>query len=400
MTAPAPTWWPTQSPFVASLSANCNAAPTQVTGTSTVYLTYTYAVTVTQPTTTIQTTTDQGPYYFSVVNGSTAWAGRKTPPATDSLVLETTVVLISPVLSTPIPSTLAMTSYSTVSYPNTWLSTWVARTWASTTTPVPSNTAVLSYGAVSTPSASPPAWNSVSTESVTWIATEPSTSSIAAFVSASATAFTGFGSLGWNSTSNANTEAITGLSANMLPSWSTYATGASSVTAAADPSASPKPELKVRHVNEIRQVGSEVTATIDGVVVSWINVWDGTTTITTIPPIPTFPSNTAVTRETPTPPLKSTQSLPPLSLPHSKTWTTMAVSPSTWGTPSWTPTTWTSQHLTPSTISWYSNTTATSPTASATPSCAYSALSPTDRFEINVCTPCRCTSNTNHSPVR
>lgn len=393
--------------------------PSQVTGTSTVYFTHTFAVTVTEPVTPIQTTSDQGPYYFSVVNGSTAWAGGQTPPATDSLVLATTVISIEPIPSTSALSTLAVSSYNAVIYPSSL---------PSTSTPTPSNIAVSSNSAVWYPNTSMITLTNISTELVTSTIAWPSTIASPASASSYPTAFAGIGSLGWNASASTNNGAITGPSANIFPGWATYATGASSVTAAADPpvsSSASKPELKVRRdlgVNQIRQVGAIVIATIDGQIVSWTNLWDGITTITT-----TTPGRSTSNIPTPVGPAKSstTTDLEPATLSlsewkqpsptwsslPSKSWTTMAISTSTLATPSWTLTStsvsqsWTT-HRIASSVSWsslYKNATATSASASPTHSCAYSSLSPSDRFEINVCTNFATPLpflNTNYSSVR
>ena len=393
--------------------------PSQVTGTSTVYLTHTYAVTVTEPITPIETTSDQGLYYFSVVNGSTAWAGGRKPPATDSLVLATTVISIEPVPSTLAPSMLAVSSYNAAIYPSSL---------PSISTPTPSNIAVSNDSGVWHPNTLMTTLTSISNELVALTTAWPSTTAFAASASSYPIAFTGIGSLGWNASASTNNGAVTGPSANIFSGWATYAIGASSVTAAADPpvsSLATKHELKVRRdlgVNQIRQVGAIVTATIDGQVVSWTNLWDGiTTTTTTTPgrstsniPTPVGPAKSSTTTDCEPAALSLSQWEKPSptwsSLP-SKSWTTMTVPTSTWVTPSWTPTStsvsqsWTTHHA-PSSVSWsswYQNATVTSASASPTHSCAYSSLSPSDRFEINVCTNSTTLLpflNTNYSLVR
>ncbi|MCJ1312133.1 hypothetical protein MMC25_005807 [Agyrium rufum] len=67
-------------------------------------------------------TSDQGPYFFSVISSSTVWAGGRTPPISISQILSTSTVLVSPVpfisfsvsaTTTVLPLTITITETET-----------------------------------------------------------------------------------------------------------------------------------------------------------------------------------------------------------------------------------------------------------------------------------------------
>lgn len=171
---------------------------------------------------------DKGPYYFSEHDGTLAWLDGKTPPATGSFLTVTTFITVQPV-PTNFPALAEETTLS-----------------------------IAEESTVAT------TYSTVSLYSVTTVyRTKVITSTIP--IPAIAVKFSP-GSAGWNSSFTA---LLKGGSGNPKPT--VWQTGATHVTG----------QL------EARQVGAWVTATINGVVVSWINSYDGKPTSTPPSPNPT-----------------------------------------------------------------------------------------------------------------
>ncbi len=188
--------------------------------------------------------TDQGPYSFAEHSGTTIWLGSKTPPTSESIVYMTKAITVEPVLSSAAAPTT--TSFSTLSL------------------------------------------TTVTSETFTETVTESSSSPVA-----SAKPFTGVATYGWNSTLTTLLKVQVGAkgSGRVQPTGfvpespvgtehgrpSPYATGRSSESLAA------------------RQVGSIVVATIEGIVVSWTNSYDGQPVTT---PTPVAQSSASVVEAT------------------------------------------------------------------------------------------------------
>ena len=183
------------------------------------------------------TTSASGLYSFLVENGITIWLGGITPPATESFVVATATVVVEPV-------------------PNLQSSSSTVQVQA----PIP----VTSIETVQV--------TSVFTINLAEIPTE---SSSVASVSAAAKSFPGAGSNGWNVTTLTR---VTHRKHETGTGYHRHATGASGGFAHhslesyhwSNPIPSGEPEPKDK-----RQLGAIVTATIDGVIVSWTNTYDG-----------------------------------------------------------------------------------------------------------------------------
>ncbi|MCJ1416726.1 hypothetical protein MMC32_003064 [Xylographa parallela] len=228
----------TSSPATSSDSVPfLTTSVSDLTETTVIWETYTSDSSTVQASSPTPTSPASGLYSFIVVNGITSWLDGFTPPATDSFVIATATVVIEPVPTSQ--------SLSSIMQPQSLV-------------PV----------------------TSIETIQVTSIYTADLAETLiesasATSVSAAAGSFHGIGTHGWNATTLTRiTHVKHGSGTAHLP----YATGASSGFArhpvvsfsgsALIPSSWPTQ-------NEKRQVGSIVTATIDGVVVSWTNYWDG-----------------------------------------------------------------------------------------------------------------------------
>ena len=213
-----------------SIAAPLVDTPTDITGTFTNIETITNLLSLV-PAAASSANADQGPYSFAEHDGSTTWLGGKAPPGSQSIVTKTKAITVEP---------------------------------------VPTGTDAASAEAPTTTSYSTLSLTTVTSVVFTKTVTEPSLIPVA-----SAKRFTGLGSYGWNSTlttlvkvaAGANGSGHSHLPENTHEGGSSfgtghyvgvpYATGEASGTLAE------------------RQVGSIVTATIGGVVVSWTNGYDG-----------------------------------------------------------------------------------------------------------------------------
>ncbi len=222
---------------VAGVSVN----PTVTTATSTIYTTLTSVVSIDEPSS-APVVTDQGPYSFNVNGDSTSWFGGRTPPSTGSLVTSTSVVTLVPVPeSSPasnkgLEPTVSVTP--TTSYTTTFLTTVVS-----------------------------------------WIHIETLTKSMPSSV-ASAKIFSGLGSNGWNVTYTTLKTVKASDGGSRVVKSAISKTGLNDETplplpgsALTLPASSPSMDLtKHKHA---RQLGAVIDATIDGVVVSWTNNYQG-----------------------------------------------------------------------------------------------------------------------------
>ena len=241
---------------------------TEITGTSTIFATHTNFVSVVEVTPT-SVSANQGPFYFSVHDGTTEWAGGKTPPATYSQVLQTATVVVVPVPTSHSTSSMekALTTTSTLTIMST-----IYLTQALTKTVVETNSLPL------TPL----------TSIVTIYLTETVVSNTIVTPSP-LKSFTGIGSSGWN-TSTTHQQSTAGATGTGLPGPHTYAIGASGVIAPSFKSTNSAPTAikSGEKINKMkaRQVGALVTATINGVIVSWTNTYDGSTPTKSLPLAP------------------------------------------------------------------------------------------------------------------
>jgi len=210
-----------------------------LTATSTTFETITHVVSLLTATA-MPVKTDQGPYSFAEHSGTTIWLGSKTPPTSESIVYMTKAITVEPVPT------------------------------------VPTSTDVSGAAARTTTSFSTLSLTTVTSETFTETVTESSSSPVA-----SAKPFTGVATYGWNSTLTTLLRVQVGAkgSGRVQPTGiapespvgtehgrpSPYATGGSSESLAA------------------RQVGSIVVATIEGIVVSWTNSYDGQPVTTATP---------------------------------------------------------------------------------------------------------------------
>ena len=204
----------------------------QVTSTA-ITKTVTATVVSTQAISVIQASSpseDQALYSFAEDNGTTTWLGA-TPPASASLITSTQVVTVQPVppgyVAPPVEAT-PVTSYLTLS----------------------------------------------STETLTETHTETQTLTVPT-ASASAGAYTGLASNGWNS----STSKIITVKSPAVGSV-TNAENLAQYPGTAYPMVSsglvPVPRGNTTHLNKARDIADTIVVTIDGVVVSWTNSYDGT----------------------------------------------------------------------------------------------------------------------------
>ena len=219
-----------------SIAAPLVDTSTDITGTFTNFETITNLLSLT-PAAASSVNADQGPYSFAEHHGTTTWLGGKTPPGSQSIVTKTKAITVEP---------------------------------------VPTGTDAASADAPTTTSFSTLSLTTVTSEVFTETVTESSLIPVA-----SAKRFTGLGTYGWNSTLTTLVKVAAGAKGSghsHLPEIThergspfgtghhagvPYATGEASGTLAE------------------RQVGSIITATIGGVVVSWTNNYDGSVPTTT-----------------------------------------------------------------------------------------------------------------------
>ena len=237
--------------------------------TQTIAVTETLAGPISTSEATSSTTTALGLYYFSVDNGTTTWLGGATPPPAQSYVVQTSTFVLQPVQSVS---------------PDLFTTKQIHTTSTSTTTIEVTSFLTVLTEAITLPSISSADSTSTTTVEVTSFSTvfltetlTDSTPSATTAPTASGFASIGAGSYGWNATTLHYGKSTEGWSGTI--GYSIYATAASSVRAP-QPSR-PYPEtalISPRHPanrKNARQVGAIVTATIDGVVVTWTNVWAG-----------------------------------------------------------------------------------------------------------------------------
>lgn len=245
---------------------------TAITVTS--YLTYTKVISVIEAPTT-SATANQGSYYFTEENGTTAWLSDKTPPATDALVTGTTTVIVEPVpsgLTTSIAEAPAtITSFSTVFL--TLFSTWqVTETITETTYTAPASTRNLAGLGSS-------GWNNSFTTLQT-IKVGPTATS----VSSQWPPGDGFP---YTIAQKLQTTTAAPIATSVSSQWppgegfpytlsnTLQSEYSSSLSGSAASGSVSKNKME-------RQVGAILYATINGVAVSWTNEWDGGSSPTSI----------------------------------------------------------------------------------------------------------------------
>ncbi|MCJ1466801.1 hypothetical protein MMC07_005421 [Pseudocyphellaria aurata] len=247
---------------------------TDITATSTDYITLIHVVT-TIPKLVASAGAEKGPYYFTADNGTTVWLDDKSPPAGIPLSTSTAVVTIQPIppssrLSSggsPDPtsySTVFLTVISKVYRTETITETALAVTTSSAVTVSSSISLTSSYTA-----------SLASTVPLNEVPSEPTASLIAI---TSSKPFARLGMSGWNATSRTLLKENLVSSANepvKLLSQQTGPKDASYTRPGTESLAAQSCSGNVTNNISARQLGLIVTATIDGVVVSWKNMYDG-----------------------------------------------------------------------------------------------------------------------------
>lgn len=187
---------------------------------------------------------DQGPYYFTENDGTTVWLNGKTPPGGQSFITSSTVFTVQPIPADSFTSnegTLLSTSYSTIF--------------------LYSVSTVYQTGSV--------------------------TKTIPTLSTLSKTLFE-LGSSGWNTTSALQLKEKLVASEIGLLNRIRQQTGGQNSAACQSTSKNSLPasslSSNVTRDLKARQVGSVISATVDGVVVSWINNYDGAPPLTSLLP--------------------------------------------------------------------------------------------------------------------
>ena len=262
---------------------------TDITATSTDYITLIHVVD-NAPTISTPTVIATGPYYFTTDNGTTVWLGGQTPPAGVPRSTSTAIVTVQPVplsshslsggsTETTVYSTVFLTTISKVYETETITKTAPAVTTSSSVT-------ISSFPPVLPSNTGPLASN------VPFLATVPSAATTSLTATTAFKSFPGLGLSGWNATFNVKEKAVG--SANEPAQVLSQLTGVKTNLATRPGTASllAAPSYSSNATNNIRarQLGSIVVATIDGVVVSWTNNYDGAAHET--------PSPVAVTSDT------------------------------------------------------------------------------------------------------
>lgn len=247
------------APNVQSLSTNAageSITASGATATTTSHMTLTDVVSIAEPSST-SAIGDQGLYSFNVNNGITSWFGGKTPPATASLVTSTSIVTLVPVpesspvsVQGPEPT---VSDAPTTSYTTTFLTSVVSEIHTETLTEsVPS-------GGVSTK------------------------------------IFSGLGSSGWNTTYTTlrtikASEDGSRVAKPAFPKTAINDKKLLPVSGSALTLPASSPSIGLAKHKHARQVGAVVSAIINGVVVSWTNSYQGSSTATSAPvPTPEAP---------------------------------------------------------------------------------------------------------------
>lgn len=201
----------------------------------------------------------QGPYSFNVNNGVTSWFGGRVPPSTDNLVTSTSVVTLVPVPeSSPVSGEVPEPTTGdtpTTSYTTTFLTT-----------------------------------------EVSLIRTETLTESMPSGV-ASAKIFSGLGSSGWNVTYTTFKTVKISQGGNRVAKSEFPKTGLDGETRLPLPGSTltlpaSSPSISVTKHKHARQLGAVIEATIDGVIVSWTNNYQGSSASTSGHSGPALPMTT------------------------------------------------------------------------------------------------------------
>lgn len=195
------------------------------------------------------TITNQGPYYFTVHGGTTYWIGGRTPPAGKSYSTSTTIITVQPVPSSIPLSNEDSTSYSTVTLTSTSL-VWNKIELVKT---LPEDSFALTY----------PGSTAIST--------------------ASTTSFDRLGSTRWNTTSTSPKFPVSDSDATLRkPARHQLNVGNKFTTHSRDSQSLARYSNATKSL-EVRQLGATVFATIEGVLVSWVNTYPGASPATPDP---------------------------------------------------------------------------------------------------------------------
>lgn len=254
-----------------------------ITATSTDYITLIHVVTAI-PKMSTPAVVENGPYYFTADDGTTVWLGGKTPPAGVPLSISTAIVTVK-----PIPPTLRVssggspesTTYSTVFLTVTskvYETETVTKTVPVVITSVVTTSSFVSVSSSNTgPLASP----------VPFIANAPSAAKASLVATTPSKSFNGLGLSGWNATSKTLLKEKVVVNANESAKLVRQQTGVKDSLAtrpgAATLLATPSYSSNATNKIGVRQLGSIVVATIEGVVVSWPNNYDGAALTTPAP---------------------------------------------------------------------------------------------------------------------
>lgn len=259
---------------------------TDITATSTDYITLIRMVT-SFPKISTPAVAEKGPYYFTANNGTTVWLDGKTPPAGVPLSTSTAIITIQPIPSSPrisfggspkhtTYSTVFLTIVSKVYETETVTKTAPAVTISSTVT-------VSSFVSIPLTSTAPLA------------STVPSAATASLISITSSKPFSGLGLNGWNATFRTLIKEKLVGSADQPAKLLSQQTGVKENLATRPGTGSllATPSCSSNATNNIerRQLGSIVVATIDGVVVSWTNNYDGAASTTPTPVV--IPSDVA-----------------------------------------------------------------------------------------------------------
>ena len=244
-----------------SMIPTSEASPSIIT-THTIFETITRVISTIESTPEVTSTTvDEGPFFFTVHNGTTAWLGGHTPTQSISYVIETSTVFIQPVPSMSMSMSMGM-SMSNASNTDDSQVTSTEEIHSTSTSTSTKTIEVTSF----------------ITEHLTETITVPSSSSVSGAASASlGNNSSKYHPYGWNATTTFKTISIGSGSGITWPG--SYATGNGQSVTAPHPMTSLTAHSYVpsglNFEQREAQVGAMVTATIDGVVVSWTNIFDG-----------------------------------------------------------------------------------------------------------------------------
>lgn len=265
---------------------------TDITATSTDYITLIRMVT-SFPKISTPAVAEKGPYYFTANNGTTVWLDGKTPPAGVPLSTSTAIITVQPI---PPSSRISFggspnpTTYSTV------FLTVVSKEYETETVTKTAPAVTISSTVTVSSFVSNPLSNTAPLAStVPLIATVPSAATASLISITPSKPFSGLGLNGWNATFRTLIKEKLVGSANQPAKLLSQQTGVKENLATRPGTgsflATPSYSSNATKNIEGRQLGSIVVATIDGVIVSWTNNYDGAALTTPTPVV--IPSDVA-----------------------------------------------------------------------------------------------------------